>query len=171
MYCLVFSQQYLGTAMLLVALFLVLLSNHMDERLKEGKSVIRLDTCCKAHYRGGKISSERDAEVGGVQVYDEHTPLIKSGHTVSKVTCRKLNCISLSCDYTSCWMFIINTRYNWQCMVSLAIFLCPFFLDILCAPTLSIVSRDLTIHSRTRSHAVINNTSIIIFILVYTVYT
>ncbi len=73
--------------MLLVALFMVLLSNHMDERLKEGKTVIRLDA---GHGRERIISSERDKEVDGVQEDgvqedDERISLIKSEQTESKV--------------------------------------------------------------------------------------
>lgn len=35
--------QYIGAVMLVVALFLVLFSNHMEERLRDGKSVLRVD--------------------------------------------------------------------------------------------------------------------------------
>ncbi len=70
--------------MLIVALFLVLVSNHMDERLAEGKSVIRLNACFVERRRQESISSEREKEVGGV--YNEHTSLIKNGHTGSKVS-------------------------------------------------------------------------------------
>ena len=63
----------------------------MDERLKEGKSVIRLDFCFRNRDKVGMISSERDREVDGVQAYDENTALIKSGYTGNKVMPRVLS--------------------------------------------------------------------------------
>ena len=36
-------QQYIGAVMLILALFMVLFSNYMEERLQEGKSVLRVD--------------------------------------------------------------------------------------------------------------------------------
>lgn len=36
-------QQYIGAVVLIVAVFLVLFSNHMEERLQEGKTVLRVD--------------------------------------------------------------------------------------------------------------------------------
>ncbi len=69
--------------MLMVALFLVLLSNYMDERFTEGKSVIRLDACFVERKRQKPISSESERDVGGI--YDEYTSLIKNEHTGSKV--------------------------------------------------------------------------------------
>ena len=36
-------QQYIGAVMLILALFMVLFSNHMEERLQDGKSVLRVD--------------------------------------------------------------------------------------------------------------------------------
>ena len=49
----------------------VLFSNHMEERLADGKSVIRLDTC--------SVSSKVEKEVGGID--DEHSSLLQSSHS------------------------------------------------------------------------------------------
>ena len=49
----------------------VLFSNHMEERLADGKSVIRLNTC--------KTLPEIEKEVGGID--DEHSSLLQSSHS------------------------------------------------------------------------------------------
>ena len=64
-------QQYLGAVMLLVALMFVLFSNYMEERLADGKSVIRLNTC--------KMSSEIEKKVGGID--DKHSSLLQSSYS------------------------------------------------------------------------------------------
>ena len=78
--------------MLLIALFLVLFSNHMEERLADGKSVIRLDYWCKRRRKRLKsISSEQDKEVEGL--YDEKKSLLGSvapSHHVPHRVCFKI---------------------------------------------------------------------------------
>ena len=54
-------QQYIGAVMLISALFLVLLSNHMEERLRDGKPVPRVDCCMTrpvANDDGDKVPGE-----------------------------------------------------------------------------------------------------------------
>ena len=103
-------QQYLGAAMLLVALFLVLISNHMEERLADGKSVIRLDYWCKRRRKMMRsISSEQDREVEGL--YEEKKSLLgstaPSHHNMEHEVCNY--------NQISTCMIPYSGLFSWEC--------------------------------------------------------
>jgi len=65
-------QQYLGAAMLLVALVMVLVANHMDERVASCKTVLQLNACIEKPTL--KISPRGDDTM---DINDERTSLLK----------------------------------------------------------------------------------------------
>ncbi len=53
--------------MLILALFMVLFSNHMEERLKDGKSVLRVD-CHMTSKRGEGSEDESSSLISSIKV-------------------------------------------------------------------------------------------------------
>ena len=64
--------------MLILALFLVLFSNYMEERLQDGKSVLRMDCCCTTTTPMDTGDRGEDRDDTGDRDDEERSPLLSS---------------------------------------------------------------------------------------------